>query len=395
MTVRYSLTASLVSLVLCCGCGSETGGASDGNSGGGGDGPGAAAPTDVSGLESDVAMISAGLAFSCAVTTAGELKCWGWNSEGQLGRETTEDHSAVPLDVTGLSSGVATVSAGTHACAVTTSGGVKCWGRNTRGQLGDGTTTDSPVPVDVVGLSSGVVSVSAGVIHSCALTDAGAVKCWGSNEYGELGNGGTEDSAVPVDATELTDEVTSVSAGGGPLTCVVTTAGGVKCWGYNGSGGLLGNGSSDNSGTPVDVTGLTSDAATVSARSGGHTCALTTAGGAKCWGSNGFGGLGHGSVGSSSVPVDVTGLTMGAATVAAGSNYSCAATTSGGVKCWGANSSGELGDGTTTDSSVPVDVVGLDSDVATVSPGSSHTCALTASGGVKCWGSNGKGQLGN
>jgi len=340
-------------------------------------------------------MISAGLAFSCAVTTAGELKCWGWNSEGQLGRETTEDHSAVPLDVTGLSSGVATVSAGTHACAVTTSGGVKCWGRNTRGQLGDGTTTDSPVPVDVVGLSSGVVSVSAGVIHSCALTDAGAVKCWGSNEYGELGNGGTEDSAVPVDATELTDEVTSVSAGGGPLTCVVTTAGGVKCWGYNGSGGLLGNGSSDNSGTPVDVTGLTSDAATVSARSGGHTCALTTAGGAKCWGSNGFGGLGHGSVGSSSVPVDVTGLTMGAATVAAGSNYSCAATTSGGVKCWGANSSGELGDGTTTDSSVPVDVVGLDSDVATVSPGSSHTCALTASGGVKCWGSNGKGQLGN
>ena len=176
MTVRYSLTASLVSLVLCCGCGSETGGASDGNSGGGGDGPGAAAPTDVSGLESDVAMISAGLAFSCAVTTAGELKCWGWNSEGQLGRETTEDHSAVPLDVTGLSSGVASVSAGTHACAVTTSGGVKCWGRNTRGQLGDGTTTDSPVPVDVVGLSSGVVSVSAGVIHSCAVTDAGAVK---------------------------------------------------------------------------------------------------------------------------------------------------------------------------------------------------------------------------
>jgi len=160
------------------------------------------------------------------------------------------------------------------------------------------------------------------------------VKCWGDNFYGQLGNGTTANSSTPVDVTGLTSGVAAVSAGGSQA-CALTTGGGVKCWGS-------GYGS-----TPVDVTGVTSGVAAVSAGAD-HACALTTGGGVKCWGFGPYGQLGNGTTGSSSAAVDVTGLTSGAATVSTKLDHTCASTTGGGVKCWGRNNDGQLGVGTTT-----------------------------------------------
>ncbi|MCU1496874.1 MAG: regulator of chromosome condensation, partial [Acidimicrobiales bacterium] len=348
-------------------------------------------PVNVTGLTSGV-VVAAGGGHSCAVTAAGGVKCWGYNGNGQLGNGSITQ-STTPGDVTGLASGVVSVAAGgLGSCALTSAGGVKCWGGNSGGQLGNGSNTQSTTPVDVTGLTSGVASVAAGSGHSCALTSAGGVKCWGGNGNGQLGSGASAQSTTPVDATGLTSGVASVATGSGH-SCSVTTAGGAKCWGGNASG-QLGNGSNTPSTTPVDVTGLASGVASVATTSN-HSCAVTTGGGVKCWATNGNGQLGNGSTIQSRTPVDVTGLTAGAASVATGASHSCAMTTAGAVKCWGGNGNGQLGTGSSTQSTTPVDVTGLSSGVVSVAAGGNHSCAVTAAGGVKCWGYNGNGQLGN
>ncbi len=158
----------------------------------------------------------------------------------------------MPVDVSGLGSGVRAIAAGGHSCALTSAGGVKCWGSNFAGQLGNGTNTDSNVPVDVSGLGSGISAIAAGGNHSCALTSAGAVKCWGFNIFGQLGDGTSTDSNVPVDVSDLGSGISAIAAGG-IHSCALTSAGGAKCWGNN-SGGQLGDGSSQPFSTvPVDV----------------------------------------------------------------------------------------------------------------------------------------------
>ena len=136
----------------------------------------------------------------CALTTGGAVKCWGYNADGELGNGTTTD-SNTPVQVTGLTSGVARRSHAVahHTCAVTTGGAAKCWGYNADGELGNGTTTDSSTPVQVSGLTSGVQAAVAGWTHTCARTTAGVIRCWGWNGYGQLGNGTTTDSSVPID----------------------------------------------------------------------------------------------------------------------------------------------------------------------------------------------------
>ena len=340
--------------------------------------------------------ISAGYRHTCAVTTSGGVMCWGYNNLWQLGNGSSKSlWSPVPIGVLTLHSGVAAVSAGTfHTCALTTSGGVKCWGDNRLYQLGNDTTTGSKVPLDVTGLTSGVAAVEAGFLNSCALTTAGGVKCWGFNGEGGLGDGTLTNSAAPVDVVGLTSGVTAIATGGNH-TCALTTSGGVKCWGYN-SNGQLGNGTETDSDVPVDVTGLTSGATVISTGSFG-TCALTGAGDAKCWGDNSFGQLGNGSLTPSSVPVAVSSTGFGTefASISAGDDHTCALSTVGGLWCWGHNASGQLGDATNRDKLVPVSIVRTKGRVTSVSAGGQHTCIVTRPGEVRCWGAGSLGQLGD
>lgn len=187
-------------------------------------------------------------------------------------------------------------------------------------------------------------------------------------------------------------EVVWISAGDG-YTCAVTTSGAAKCWGYGGSG-KLGNNSTVNSLVPVGVVGLDSGISNISAADI-HTCVVTTSGAAKCWGSGSNGKLGNNSVDNQSAPVDVVGLGSGVATISAGTRYTCASTTSGAVKCWGYGSNGQLGNNSTSESRVPIDVIGLSFGTASISAGSTHTCAVTTSGAAKCWGQGYEGRLGN
>jgi alpha-tubulin suppressor-like RCC1 family protein len=337
-----------------------------------------------------VAQISTGANHTCALTSAGAVKCWGRNLRGQLGDGTTADRTT-PVAVSGLGSGIAVISAGyEHTCALTTGGGVKCWGANS-GQLGDGTWMDSSTPVGVSGLGSGVAAISAGYDHTCALTTGGGVKCWGVN-YGELGDGTYFDSNIPVDVIGLGSGVAAIS-GGTHHTCALTTAGSALCWGAN-FYGEIGDGTTTPRATPVGVSSLGSDVAAIS--SGGyHTCAIKTGGAIKCWGRNIAGELGNGTTTDSSTPVSVSGLGSGVASISAGFAHACALTTGGAMKCWGANVYGYLGDGTTTESATPVAVKGLGSGVASIFAGGLHTCALMIGGATKCWGYNRWGQVGD
>ena len=351
---------------------------------------------DVTGLVSGLATISGGSFHTCALTTGGGLTCWGANESGQLGDNTTTQRRA-PVDVNGLASGVASLSSGgAHTCALTADSGAKCWGYNLYGQVGDGSTTQRKTPADVSGLVSGVVTISAGLTHTCALlTPSGGMKCWGNNSDGQLGDNTKTNRASPVDVSGLTSGVVAIAAGGFH-TCALTSGGGVKCWGRN-INGQLGNGSSANVGAPVDVIGLTSGVAAI-ASGGAHSCALTTGGGVKCWGDNYSGQLGNGSSSGNvpvSVAVDVSGLDSGVALIAAGEAHTCAVNTSGGVKCWGSNLHGPLGDNSDTDRYSPVDVSGLAIGVLAVTTGGQHTCAITVGRTLKCWGLDASGQLGD
>ena len=333
-----------------------------------------------------------GYGHYCALTTSGGVKCWGYNVYGQIGDGTTTNR-LTPVDVTGLTSGVAQITLGFyHTCALLTSGGAKCWGYNAFGQIGDGTTTNRNTPVDVSALTSGVAQIRAGGYHTCAVTTSGGAKCWGYNAIGGIGDGTTTHRLTAVNVSGLTSGVAQIGAGSFH-TCALTTGGGAKCWGYNNYGGL-GDGTTTTRTTPVDVTGLTSGVAQISPGET-HTCALTISGGAKCWGRNFEGELGDGTATNRLTQVDVGGLTSGVAQIRAGAFHTCALTTGGSAKCWGYNGLGQLGDGTTTLRLTQVDVSGLTSGVAQISPGYYHTCALTTGGGAKCWGYNGLGELGD
>jgi len=349
-------------------------------------------PADVSNFGSEAKMISTGEYHTCAITASNGVKCWGNNSSGQLGDNSNTTNN-IPVDVHNIESVNHSVyTGGDHSCSLTASGGVNCWGENSSGQLGDGTTVGKSTPVAVVGVNNAANMVSTGVYHTCAVTTNNGVKCWGSNGYGQLGNGERTIRITPVDVLGLGEGVNSVSAGLSH-TCALTLNGGVECWGSN-FYGQLGDGTTADKSTPVNVVGLSSG---VTAISVGHnfTCALITNGGVKCWGANDVGQLGDGTTSNKNIPVDVIDLLNGANAISAGGGHTCALTISGGVKCWGNNFYGQLGDGTNTGRNTPVDVLGLSGNMREISAGGNHTCALTIAGGVKCWGSNFYGQLGD
>lgn len=330
---------------------------------------------------------------SCVLTNSGGVKCWGLNNSGQLGDNSTMQRNT-PVDVVGLTSGVNAVAVGwSHTCALTDSGGIKCWGQNWYGQLGNDFIINwSGVPVHVTGLTSGVDAIAVGLSFTCALTSSDGVKCWGENRSGQLGDNSTIQRRTPVDVTGLTSGVIAIVTAY-RHTCALTSSGGIQCWGGNWAG-QLGDNSNIGRLTPVAVVGLTSGVKAIAA-GGEHTCALTSSNGIQCWGSNQYGQLGNNTTAAYWTPVDVAGLTSGVSAIATGSSHTCALTSSGGVKCWGSNQYGQLGDNSTTPRNVPVDVVGLTSGVKAIAAAHSHTCALTNSGEVKCWGRNEYGQLGD
>jgi alpha-tubulin suppressor-like RCC1 family protein len=336
--------------------------------------------------------VAAGAAHTCVLTAGGGVTCWGANDSGQLGDGTTTGR-LWPVPVTGLATGVAAIAAGGyHTCLLTTAGGVRCWGANNYGQLGDGTTTDRSTPAAVTGLDTGVTAIAAGESHTCAVTISGGVKCWGFNSNLQLGDGTTTTRTAPVSVNLLARAAVAVTAGSFH-TCALTINGGVTCWGDN-WGGQLGDGTGMARTVPVAVSGLTSGVAAIAAGDY-HTCAVTAGGGAMCWGSN-ESGLGDGTIVMvREAPVPVTGLASGVEAIAVGRDHTCALTTGGGVQCWGGNGYGQLGDGTRTSSTVPVAVIGLTSGVAAIAAGADHTCAATTGGGAACWGRGNSGQLGD
>lgn len=334
-------------------------------------------------------LLTVGDLNACYVLSTTNVKCWGYNDKGVVGDGTFDD-ATTPKDVVGLT-GVSSLSAGQGICAVTTTGGLKCWGVSRV----NGTMNDSSTATDFPGLSSGVASVSAGGGQACAVLTSGALKCWGRNMNGELGDGTTTDSLTPVQVSGLTSGVASVTLGDRHV-CALLTSGSVKCWGKNQSG-QMGNGLIDQATiyqAPTQVTGLTSGVVAITAGME-FNCALLSTGGVKCWGRGDDGQLGDGTNGNATTAVQVSGLTSGVVAISAGDTYVCALMDSGAVKCWGNNLSGQLGDGTETSSNVPVDVIGLDAPAKAVSTGGGQTCVLIDVNDVRCFGANYYGGLGN
>ena len=339
----------------------------------------------------------------CAVMVDGAATCWGYNYYGQLGNgSTTSSVAAVPVTgIDGSSPATTAISVGggkNHSCAVLANGTVKCWGQNDSGQLGDGTLTNSSVPVSVrvidgVTPSTTAVNVSAGQTNSCAQMADGTVRCWG----------GGSDSQIVEGITALSDSTTAVDLDTDFFhSCVATRNGSAMCWGISGFG-QLGKGTAAPSALPAVVSGIdgSSDAATAVEVALGEnsSCARMGAGTVKCWGSNSSGQLGDGSKTQRNSPVSVSGITgvddaTTAVDVSAGGVHTCAVMANGTVKCWGAGFFGLLGDGLGTESLVPVAVSGLTGatpDTTAVAIGSSRfaTCALMEDADVQCWGGTG------
>jgi hypothetical protein len=317
-------------------------------------------------------MVASGAWHHCALLSSNAIKCWGQNRYGQLGAPITANCNTpeypipcarTPVDGPNIASPIAALTAGGyHTCALLAAGRVECWGSNEYGQLGNGTNLDSMVPVEVLTDSgaplNGIVQIAGGEGFTCALRVTGAVICWGENDKGQLGDGTTADRWLPAEVIGLGELAIAVASGSySYTTCVVTASGAAKCWG-DGAGGQLGNGTrgTDNhSPVPVDVTGLGSGVVAL-ATGYIHTCALMEVGTAKCWGNHTYRQLGHTSVygGFSTTPVDV---------------------------CRTYNPSLQQCDD-------------LESGLSAIVAGGFHTCGIPAAQGIRCWGTDILDQLG-
>jgi alpha-tubulin suppressor-like RCC1 family protein len=356
---------------------------------------------DVS-IDHDVTAIALGIQHTCALESTGGVSCWGYNYSGEIGDGTTT-HRHLPVSVydLGPGSGVKAIAAADyHSCALTRDTTVQCWGTNNHGQLGTGNTTVSHVPVEASGLGTGIVEVSAGGEHTCALDASARPFCWGNDPYGQVGYAGIGSNFYvypPVRVSGLDSPATQVSLMR-QTSCAVTAAGGAMCWGNN-DYGQIGDGSQTDTGNSIshygarDVAGLTGGVRQVAAGEH-HACALKNDGSVWCWGDNSYGQVGDGTSVKRLTPVQVSGID-GAVAIDAGLSHTCALTAAGAVYCWGRNERGEIGDGSTDNRNTAVAVVGLDAGVAAIALGQAYSCALLQDGGVRCWGYNNVGQIGD
>lgn len=343
--------------------------------------------------------IAAGVDTTCAITAGGALKCWGNDDFGQIGNGSPNTDEPFPTAVLGLSSGVISVqTTWSFTCALRDNASIACWGSDGFGQLGDGGPIDnadrSPSPVEVMGVSGTPSAIGLGWGNSCAILSSGALRCWGSDAWGSLGDGPGEPIGTSLPKTILSNDVYTFVGGTGH-GCALSTSGGVACWGWD-YDGEIGNGEpSLQEDEPTAVTGLSAGVIQVSAGAK-HSCVVTQLGTVRCWGVNEKGELGIGNYDSPQMaPVPVE-LDEDVVSIACGAEHSCVLTRGGAVKCWGSDEYGQLGDGTGNSSGgTAVDVVGLGAGVVAIASGALHSCARLESGSIQCWGSNMNGRLGN
>ncbi|MFY2658239.1 putative Ig domain-containing protein [Achromobacter xylosoxidans] len=343
----------------------------------------------INGVTLTASKVVAGGAFSCALTGGGAVYCWGINHSGQLGNGTTAT-SYRPTQVIGLTTGVSDIAVGNdHACALQ-SGVLRCWGSNDSGQVtGDGLSTGAPItaPYAVSGLHGSLSSFALGSSFTCA-TQSGSVYCWGSNSSGQMGYGG-----IPgINGVTRIDGLNTASmVAAGPSHACAVDMSRAYCWGDN-YNGRLGSGSTANwrELQPQLVVGLSSGVTAVAGNAtAAHTCAIHN-GAAKCWGQNSVNALGNGTTNDALTPVQVSGLTSNVTQISVGGTHTCAITGMTTV-CWGDGSNGRLGTGDTTNAPIPIAIL---NGTPQISAGAYHTCALI-SGVAHCWGVGSGGRLGS
>lgn len=368
------------------------------------------APVEVAGLAgtgqlTGVTGIVAGGNHTCAILGQGSVACWGYQSTGPIG-DGIHSSSPVPVSVkaeAGLLSleGVTGLGLGSnHTCAATKDGAALCWGNGSEGQVGSGDAAIAPLPVAVPVAAEPVIAVYAGQETSCALASTGVVRCWGKNSNGELGNGVSASVALPSAVKTGTSAFSADTISAGSFHTCATVGGTARCWGQGGYGQLGTDTATIGEAMPTAVTagpGQSSDLTGVVKLSAGayHSCALLKDGTVKCWGVNSDGQLGTGDIVIRRAPVSVTGLGGPATDVAVGESHTCAVV-AGAAVCWGKNSNGQIGIGTKgPDQLTPVPVAGLAGQtVKAVAAGDAYSCALLSTGAVRCWGHNYGGRLG-
>ena len=405
----------------------------------------AAEANEQPGAPATAASVAAGLSHTCAVLDGGDVACWGSNVRGALGLGDTQARGdaagemggSLPFVDLGAGRNAVAVTAGeAHTCVLLDTGQVACWGANGQGQLGLGHTRDigdepgemgSALQTVDLGTGRTATAVAAGFSHTCAVLDTGQLTCWGANTLGQLGLGNTTTrgdgdgemgASLAIVQLGTGRTVTAVTAGL-DHTCALLDNQQVKCWGGNFSGQLGYGDLTDRGDNALEMGGLLPAVALGTGRhavaiSAGstHTCALLDNQQAKCWGGNSEGQLGIGStldrgdgageMGDNLAAVDLGG-TRRAAAITAGGFHTCVLTTRGQVACWGSNSDGELGIGTSENRGDAAGELGAalvlaaPSGLSTaigVTAGADHTCTVLDSGSLACWGGNFDGQLG-
>lgn len=333
--------------------------------------------------------VSTGLFHSAVLTPEGTVWAWGNNTQGELGDGTFVSRT-VPGIVNGVTGITALAVGDGHSIALSNSGQVWTWGKNTQGQLGDGTTTTRAVSVAVTGLS-GVVAVAAGASFSMALKSDGTVWTWGSNSNGQIGDGTTTQRNQPTQVSGLTG-VVGIAAGANHALALKSN-GTLWAWGSS-SNGQIGDGSwAINRTTPVQTTVPSNEAAKIAAGFA-QSLTISSSGTVRTWGDNSSGQGGIGSTSSGFTNPTVISSFTSATVIDGGGSHVVAALADGTLWGWGNNGSGQLGDGTNTTRLVPTSISAL-SGVTAVAAGSSHSLAITSDGSVWAWGGNAYGQLGD
>ena len=349
--------------------------------------------------------LDAGAANTCAVYPNQKVYCWGSNINKQLGIGNNNlSYALQPIPVNALNGIPVGVSTGyDSACAVLTFGTVRCWGNNENGALGaakaGGNATSAQTAAAMTGAWAAPSNESTGQRHICLRDNNATVKCQGLNASGQLGNATNTSSSSLVQVAVIdgtTDGRKSTQVVSGNVhSCALLENRNVKCWGGN---NLRQLGTPANAvaqvNSPVDVPDLANDIREI-ATSADHTCSIRANRDVVCWGANSFGQLGNGTVGPFGGTVEASPLGGDAKQVTTGINHSCALLTNGAVRCWGSNQYGQLGTGNTNNATRPVGVAGLPRPALAISAGGYHTCAKLDDGSIRCWGRNDKGQLGN